>query len=63
MQVWLVIFVLTASGPQRMVNEQKPDIATCLAEAQHALESAAGHDGDFEFIAQCSVVKEKSDPA
>ena len=63
MQVWLVIFVVTASGPQQMVNERKPDIATCLAEGQRALESASTHDGEFEFVVQCSVVKEKTDPA
>jgi hypothetical protein len=63
MTVLLVIFVLTAAGPQRMVNERKPDIATCLAEGQQALEAAAVHDGDFEFVVQCSVVKEKADPA
>jgi hypothetical protein len=62
--VWLVVWMAIAGTdePVRLVNETRPDIASCLRDAQHVLEQADKIEGNFQFHAKCMIEK-SSDPA
>lgn len=63
MVVWLIVVIAMAGEqPVTLVDEVRPDLATCWAEAQHATEKAGEINGHFEFQATCSIVK-SDDPA
>jgi hypothetical protein len=64
MEVWLVVIMVIAGDPPRyMLNERRAGVPACMQEAADVLSTAADHDGEFEMIVQCSVVKKKGDPA
>jgi hypothetical protein len=61
--VWLIVaLAMAGEEPITLVDKVQPDLATCWAAAQHAVERAKEIEGKFEFQATCSIEK-SGDPA
>ena len=63
--IWLVIRIGIIGEPLVTISDTKmPDLDTCLARATEVLKKAEiVADGYDEFFVQCSIAKEKADPA
>jgi hypothetical protein len=56
--IWLIVVIQMAGDmPVTLVDRVEPDLASCWAAAQHAVEKAKEIEGQFEFQAACSIVR------